>query len=467
MEQVLEEILEEIAPEAQEMEDLKGACERIKDVAEKLRDRYDYKPLFCGSIAKDTWLRSKKDIDFFLLFDEDLEPEELEDRGVEAAKEIIRELGGEWKVAYAEHPYVQGEVEGYGVDGVDIVPAYDVPADQIKSSVDRTPWHVRWIEKNLSHEQRDQVRLLKKFCKEQGLYGSDLRTKGFSGYLCELLIAEYGSFGSLVQEVQDWEAGTVIDSEDHFKSHGYVKREKFEGDALTVVDPVDKDRNVASVLSSENFFLFRKSAARFLENPGRDTFFSQEAEPLDLQELRERIDERGTDFLLIEFEAPDVHQDVLFPQMRKLNSRLEEILQDEGFVVLRKDEWSDQESCVLILELEVDELPRIDKRHGPPIFDTRNSERFIKRYEGEHNLLVENNRWYAEYFRDFTTALDFVREFLQEGSEELQEEGVPRHLAEKITEGLSIATSHHSYRIFRKHEGLRVKMREYFEKDLT
>lgn len=464
MDEVLDEILEEIQPDTEEIKDLKETCEHVKNVAKELSENYDFEPLFCGSIAKDTWLSSKKDIDLFLLFDEELDMEEFEEKGMEAAKLIINKLNGKWSIAYAEHPYVRGEVRGYEID---IVPAYDVEPDSIKSSVDRTPWHVRWVENNITHDQCDQVRLLKKFCKEHGLYGSNLRVRGFSGYLCEILIAEYGSFENLAEEAAEWNAGKVIDPEDYFKSEGYLKREKFEGAPLIVIDPVDKDRNVASVLSAEKLFLFKKAIKEFIDSPGRETFFTEETQPLDLKELRNRIEERGTDFLLLEFEAPDVHQDVLFPQMRKLNERIRKVLDEEGFVVLRQDEWSDEETCVLIQELEVDELPRIDKRRGPPIFDARNSKKFIQRYEGKHNLLIQDNKWYAEYFRDNTRALDFVREFLDGNSEGLQEKGVPKHLAEKIDESLKIATSHHSYQIFRKHEGLRKKMRKYFEKDLA
>ncbi len=464
MKDVLDHILDEIKPELDEMKGLKMNCEDLREVARQYSEEYGYEPLFCGSIAKDTWLKSKKDIDMFLLFDEELDMEELEDKGMKAGKRIIEELGGEWEVAYAEHPYVQGHVNGYDVD---IVPAYDTDPSQIKSSVDRTPWHVKWVEENLDAEQRDQVRLLKKFTKEHGLYGSDLKTKGFSGYLCEILIAEHGSFGKVLKKAKEWYPGKVIDPESHFKSEDYLKRDKFKGDVLIVVDPVDKDRNVASVLSDENFLLFKKKAKEFVEEPTVDKFFKEEHEPLSLTDLQSKIDRRGTDFMLVKFEAPEVHDDVLYPQMRKMNRRIEEILDDEGFEVLRKDIWSDNKNCVLILELEIDELPRVDKREGPPIFDKRNSKNFIEKYGGEHNLLVEDGQWYAEYFREWTTALDFVRDLLDNDADTLQEEGVPRHLAEKVAEGLTIATGDHSAHIFEEEEGLRKKMAEYFDKDLA
>ncbi|MFP4045884.1 MAG: CCA tRNA nucleotidyltransferase [Candidatus Aenigmatarchaeota archaeon] len=464
MKNVLEGILEEIKPTSDEENHLEKTCKRIKDTARKFREEYGYEPLFCGSISKDTWLRSKKDIDLFLLFDEEVSREDLEEKGNEAAKKIIDNLDGVWDIAYAEHPYVQGKINGYEVD---IVPAYDVNADEIKSSVDRTPWHVRWIENNLNHNQTDQVRLLKKFCKEHGLYGSDLKTEGFSGYLCELLIAEYGDFENLVKEAKDWKSGHVVDPAEHFKSESYLRNDKFEKSVLITIDPVDKDRNVASVLSSEKFFMFRKAAREFVENPDRETFFGSKEREMPMHELKTKIKARGTDFLLVKFNEPDAHQDVIFPQMRKMNDRIEKVLEEEGFEVMRKDVWNEEGKCVLILELEVDELPRVDKRVGPSVFDRRNSKRFVKRYKGEHNLLIEDDKWVTEYWRESTSALDFVRKFLDDSAEELQEKGVPKHLAEMIADNVEIGSGHGALRIFRRYPKLRVKMNEYFEKDLA
>ncbi len=464
MKAILNSIIDEIIPDLAEVKRLKKTCEKLEDVATDLSDEYEYKPMFCGSIAKDTWLKNKKDVDLFLLFNEDLDMEELEERGLEVGKKIIKELNGRWDLAYADHPYVQGRVHGFEVD---IVPAYDTDPEDIKSSVDRTPWHVRWVEKNLTEEQRDQVRLLKKFTKEHGIYGSDLKTKGFSGYLCEILIGEYGSFSKLIKSAAEWKPGTVVDPEEKFKSKSYLRRKKFKDDALITIDPVDKDRNVSSVLSDENFLLFVKMAKKFSENPSKKTFFGRKLKPIRMDKLQENIDKRGTDFMLIEFDAPDVHTDVLYPQMRKMNRRIEEMLEDEGFVVLRKDVWSNKKKCILIMELEVDELPRIDKREGPSIFDRKNSGRFVERYSGEHNLLVEDGKWYAEYFRKWTTALEFVRDLLYDEEETLKKEGIPGHLAKKVSDKLTIATSNHSLQIFQKEPGLRKKMAEYFDKDLA
>lgn len=463
MEEVLDEIKDEIRPSSDEVKELEIVEEKVLDKARDYSDEYNFEPRFCGSIAKKTWGKNKKDIDFFLLFDTKKTEEELEEAGLDVGKKIIEDLNGSWDIAYAEHPYVQGKVDDFDID---IVPAYKTDSDDIKSSVDRTPWHVRWVNQNLDDQQCDDVRLLKRFCKEHNLYGSSLKVRGFSGYLCELLIAEYNSFSELIKNAVDWDAGQIIDVENHYEDKKEIKN-NFDNEPLIVVDPVDQNRNVASALSAEKFFLFRKKAEEFVEKPTKKRFYAEKKKPMTSQEIMINRWERGTDFVLIEFDSPDVHEDVLYPQMRKMNNRLQTLLQDEGFEVLRKDCWSDGDVSVLIIELEVGKLPKIDKRVGPPIYDNKNSSRFRERYGEEHNLLVEEGRWVVEYWRDFTDAVNFIANFLDRDSNSLQADGIPRHLSEEIEVSLNIASSDDAILIFEKNEGLRVKMKEYFEKDLA
>ena len=46
----------------------------------------------------------------------------------------------------------------------------------------------------INHKQADEVVLLKKFMESVGTYGSEFKVGGFSGYLCEMLILQYGNF---------------------------------------------------------------------------------------------------------------------------------------------------------------------------------------------------------------------------------------------------------------------------------
>ncbi|MCD6478094.1 MAG: CCA tRNA nucleotidyltransferase [Candidatus Aenigmarchaeota archaeon] len=461
---VLNQVLKKIVPSTEERRMTENMCNKILESFEKVtKGRFSIKPMFCGSIAKDTWLAGNKDIDLFLLFRPNVSRENLTKYGLLVGKEIIKNLFGEIEIAYAEHPYVRGFVAGHKVE---IVPAYDVKdPSKIKSAVDRTPYHVRYVNEKLNKNLTNDVRLLKQFTTGIGVYGSDLKTQGFSGYLCELLIIEYGTFENLLKNVPNWYPGMIIDIEKHYKSKKQI-RKKFPNDPLVVIDPVDKNRNVASVLSPENFLLFIKKSKEFLEKPSVDFFFKPKESAPDIEEIKKYVKDRKTNFIFVKFRAPVVHQDVLWPQLRKLRKRLVDILGDEEFKTIRSDVWSDEKRCVIIMELLVDTLPNVRKRFGPSIFDEEGSKGFLSRYDG-NNFLVEDKKWVVEHRRKYTSAVDVIRDFLAKKYDELRESGVPKNLAEEIHEDVEIFSGDDINRVIRRYEDLRRFLKEYFEKNLV
>ena len=87
------------------------------------------------------------------------------------------------------------------------MPCYRVASGaEIRSAVDRTPFHTRYIRERIAPFV-DDVLLLKQFAKAGGVYGSDQMTEGFAGYLCELLILHYGGFLPLVRAGARWKPG--------------------------------------------------------------------------------------------------------------------------------------------------------------------------------------------------------------------------------------------------------------------
>jgi tRNA nucleotidyltransferase (CCA-adding enzyme) len=144
------------------------------------------KSLLVGSVAKGTNLASG-DIDLFVIFSKDYSSRDMERLGLMIGHEVLPE----GREKYAEHPYVSGQL---GDRKVDIVPCFEIDhGTRIISSVDRTPLHTDFVLKNLNAEGQDQVRLLKLFMKGIGVYGSEIKVSGFSGYVCELLVIKYGS----------------------------------------------------------------------------------------------------------------------------------------------------------------------------------------------------------------------------------------------------------------------------------
>ena len=57
------------------------------------------------------------------------------------------------------------------------------------------------------------VLLLKQFLKGVGVYGSELKVGGLSGYLSELLVIRYGSFPKVLRAAKSWRPGEFIDLE--------------------------------------------------------------------------------------------------------------------------------------------------------------------------------------------------------------------------------------------------------------
>jgi tRNA nucleotidyltransferase (CCA-adding enzyme) len=247
-------VLEKYYPEDVEKQELGGL---FNEISEYIREEEGLKTFFAGSSGRGTFMKGDKDIDVFVLFPEDVEREELEQRGLEIGEKVFKEFCGEYRVEYAEHPYTKGEIDGHKVE---VVPCYDTDPDEIQSAVDRSPHHAQWVRNNLEEEQRKDVVILKAFLRAEGIYGSSLKTRGFSGYLCEILLQEYGGFSQLIENASEWSEREVLDPEGHHEG-GLPEelKEKFSDDSLVVVDPVDPERNVASVLAEENYcrFIFR------------------------------------------------------------------------------------------------------------------------------------------------------------------------------------------------------------------
>ncbi|HOV68648.1 MAG TPA: nucleotidyltransferase domain-containing protein, partial [Methanoregulaceae archaeon] len=96
-----------------------------------------------GSAARGTWVRGDRDLDLFLLFPPGMDRDSLEREGLALARKIALEFGDGYREKYAEHPYINATVDGIDVD---LVPCYRVDsASGIKSAVDRTPFHTRYI----------------------------------------------------------------------------------------------------------------------------------------------------------------------------------------------------------------------------------------------------------------------------------------------------------------------------------
>jgi len=456
MDGVLKGVLKKITPNEKERKELSDVLKRVIDVTERVIEPMGLEKTIAGSFIRDTWLKDKKEIDLFIMFPVSYSRENLEKLGLETGKNIVKELKGKYEIAYAEHPYVRGNVNGFAID---IVPCYKVEsASKIISSVDRTPFHNKYIAKNLKPEMSREVRLLKQFCKAIEVYGSDVRTLGFSGYLCELLIIKYRNFKRLVLSSRRWRPGKCIDLEGHCS----IKRPVsfFRNQPLIVIDPTDPKRNVAAVISEENFMKFVKFSEKFVERPS-EKFFEKNMRTVKIVEMRKYLKSRGTRIFAVWFRRPKVVDDILWSQMRKTSLRIINLLKDNEFEVFDSSVWSDEKNSYLIFEMKSWFLPRIRKLSGPPVYSKKHSKQFTEKYE-KANVYVEGRVWVAEIEREYRKVENLLKDFLGRRKKDLLKDGIRSYIAKSVSKDFGILSGKDFERAAKNKEFARF-LRKYFE----
>jgi tRNA nucleotidyltransferase (CCA-adding enzyme) len=411
---IINSVLAEVRPSHEERSKLQAAVDflvwRIREQAGLLDiDIVDVVP--CGSAARDTWLPGSNDIDLFIQFREDVPEVVLKEQGLKLGQSIVPE----WYVSYAEHPYVCATYNGFDLD---FVPCYKLEPKNgklvIKSAVDRTPFHNAYLRGRMQKmyddfqiRMWDEVRLFKRFAKGIGVYGSEHKTNGMSGYLCELLTVNYGGFLPAVEAIANWDEMVTIDMEGH-KDFSAMRLAGEVDVPLIVVDPVDGKRNVAAALSPQKYSELIDGCRRFLAAPSAEFFFPKKetSEPLTDAELFDIEAERGTNVFAVGYPRPaDVHDDILYPQLRKVEGSITRALDKAGFRVFRSDVFVDERNFAFVFEMEVFELPGIKRIQGPPIKLRAACENYRRIYP---NAFVDGDRLAAIVDRSSTYAGTFV-----------------------------------------------------------
>ena len=383
-----------------------------------------------GSIAHDTWISGEQDLDIFIVCEQTVPR-----KGFNQILDLVKDYLGEgWREAYAEHPYIQAEVDGYRVD---FVPCYRIIQDGVlKSSTDRSPLHSEYLREKLTPSLKDEVRLLKQFIRGIGFYGAEIRIGGFSGYLCELLIIGFGGYKQLLEAACNWKPREVVKISG--KENAGDLRKKFD-DPIILMDPVDSNRNVASALREEALWSFVSASSMFLKDPSESYFFETERS-FSKETIIEVIKERKSDliFMFVNDGVASV-PDILWGQLRKTENAIVKVLNSGDFNVLRSEVWSDEEfRHVFLFELESVKLGGLVKLEGPPAYMKTNVESFIRSHRADKIVsgpFIEGERWYIITERKYTDALDYLKSKLIDGGIGV---GVSKDIANLIKEGYSL-----------------------------
>ncbi|MDD1671944.1 MAG: CCA tRNA nucleotidyltransferase [Methanomicrobiales archaeon] len=412
-----EVVLEGIRPKKKDIDHITTVAERLVAAVDRSGIA---EGMVVGSIARHTWLNGDRDLDIFMLFDPSLPREDLEDKGLSLARSIATEFGARYREKYAEHPYLNAQLEELDID---LVPCYRVPsAWEIQSAVDRTPFHTRYISERIN-PLIDDVLLFKQFAKAGGFYGSDQMTEGFAGYLCELLVYYYGGFIPLIRAASSWKKRTIIDIEG-------IGAKSFE-DSLVVIDPVDPNRNVAASVSLTRKFEFVELARGYLSSPSAWFFTVIDEPPITQDELRLILTQRETALYGLFIRTPPFIPDIVVPQLRKSLGAIRGLLERHGFVVNRADCCMGDERCLMILELLVDRLPQVRRHIGPPLWTEENAGKFFSKERGAifSGPYIEDGLYVVEIPRRYTDVASLL------SSGEVLETGLGKHVKHSMREG--------------------------------
>ena len=412
----------------------------IAEEAMKLLRQY-YSPMITdvvlgGSFAKGTWLKRKDihdnsvksdgctDIDIFIKIDVSLQDEEFD----ELAKKIAKQsLGGyNPRLRYSSHPYVEAYVKGIRVN---VVPCYNVEKGRWKSAADRSPFHTEYIRDNLDDEKKNQVRLLKKFLKSIGVYGAEIATAGFSGYVTEILILKYGSFVSVLKAISN------IKEDKNVISIG-----KFDEDVLKIfqspiiiIDPIDSRRNLGTAISAESVGKAVLAARAFLEKPSLD-FFREKKE-----RYNETFKEIYSNLLIVEFFYRQRSPDIIWGQIKRTLNAISKQLCIANFTVIRSIGDIDEKGhATFVFLLEAITLPPYMARTGPHIFRRNDTTSFISENIKKSLLMWIDNEMKVKSLveRKTTNAKEYVKLILANK----KDVGVTKGLIEDIQETLQIYT---------------------------
>ena len=368
---------------------------------------------FGGSFAKNTWLSKDADIDIFIRFKKTVSEDKFEKISKKIGFNSLKEYFP--YVRYSQHPYVEAKIKNTKIN---VVPFYDVKSGEWKSAADRSPFHTKFMEKSLTPKMRNEVRILKTFLKANKIYGAEIAKQGFSGYISEVLILQFGSFENLIKSISKISENQVI---------GKTSK-KFET-SIVVIDPIDSNRNLAAAISDENIGKFILISRAFKERATLEFFKNKKS----------RISKKyWNNLLVVKFDFKIISPDIIWGQIKRTTTTLSTQLELGGFTVLRSKPYTDQQKEVyLFFFLESIKISQIYPKKGPDFFRDDNSKSFIsKNLKNAELVWIGNDRKIiALEKRKESDAVSFMTQFLRKNLQIC----IPKGLQSDLKRGFKVS----------------------------
>jgi len=373
---------------------------------------------FGGSFAKGTWLSKDADVDIFIKFKKNVSEDKFEKISQKIGFNSLKKYSP--YVRYSQHPYVEAKIKNTKIN---IVPCYDVKIGEWKSAADRSPFHTKFMKKSLTSKMKNEVRVLKTFLKSNGIYGAEIAKQGFSGYISEVLILEFGSFENLIKSISKIQANQVIG-----------KTSKSFDTSIVVIDPIDSNRNLAAAISDENIGKFILISRALKDNPS--LVFFKNKKPRTVNKFWNNL-------LVVKFDFKARSPDIIWGQIKRATSSLSTQLELGGFVVLRSKSYTDQKrEAYLLFFLESTKISEIYQKKGPEFFRKDSTHSFISKNLRNAELLWvgDEKKIVSLEKRKHIDAVSFMKEFLKKNLQV----GIPKGLQNDFKKGFKVSVGNKS-----------------------
>ena len=366
-----------------------------------------------GSFAKGTAVKKKiYDVDIFALFPRD-------------SKDISSLLEKALKKMKVKAEKLPGSRDYFGVKvkkgnlrfRIEIVPVVDIKNSKEALNVtDVSPLHVKYIKSQTRKNKKlaDDIRLMKSFCYGQDCYGAESHIRGFSGYCLEVLTAYYGGFTKFLRAASKWPVNKriVLDPKRYYKNKNIILEELNEAKLLSplvLIDPVQRERNVAAALNQEKLEVFVKACKNFLKSPSIKYF---ERKEINEDALINESKKKRYMLFRVDSVSERVKEDISGAKLLKLHNLLKVELSKESYGF--KDLWAFEENHANSYFM-ITKNPKVVILHGPPVKLEVHAKAFKKKWK---NYYIKNKKLFVK------RKIKAVREVLKLEKRKLNEMGI-------------------------------------------
>ena len=176
---------------------------------------------------------------------------------------------------------------------------------------------------------------------------------------------------------------------------------------MIIVDPVQKDRNAAAVLSKENYEKFILACRKFLKKPGKDFFIKKE---MTIDKLKKKT--IGKKLILLDVNAFSGKRDIVGSKLLKGFEFLKKEIDKKEFNVYESGwKWDKEKKALFWFILDPKKLSEFIVWQGPPVNLREHADKFKKKYK---KTFVKKGRLFAKVKRKYKNSDKLIKDLIKD-----------------------------------------------------